>query len=145
MQVKWPAQLDAEIGDPYFAPALIRDVTARLQERAGRGAKVTSFTVDNPGDYDMQRLFTIELRVDYRDEAKNKIMEKAVQQAARHVYSTAGLLADNVKPQVVLYSHDYYTGHAEIPLLDDDIAAGNRALEEVSISAEMAEALGGKK
>lgn len=72
----------------------------------------------------MQRLFTIEVRVDYKDDNKQGVMEKAMQQAARHIYANAALLSDHIKPQVVLYSHDYFTGHKDIPLLTDDVASG---------------------
>src|SRR5258708_17176205 len=46
----------------------------------------------------MQRQFTVELRVDYADSAKNDAMKIALQAAARHIYATALLLADDVKP-----------------------------------------------
>lgn len=73
----------------------------------------------------MQRLFTIEVRVDYKDDNKQGVMEKAMQQAARHIFTNASLLSDHIKPQVVLYSHDYFTGHKDIPLLPDDVASGS--------------------
>jgi len=75
------------------------------------------------GDH-MQRQITIELRVDYADNDKNETMRVAVAQAARHVYATAVLLADGIKPQVVAFSDDFFTGHEEIKLLDDVIQHG---------------------
>lgn len=72
----------------------------------------------------MQRQFTIELRVDYADQGKNDAMRLALQQAARHVYATGVLLADGVKPQIAVFSDDFFTGHEAIALLDDTVAQG---------------------
>lgn len=80
----------------------------------------------------MQRQFTIELRVDYADNDKNDAMRKALSSAARHVFATATLLADNVKPQIAIFSDDFFSGHEEIALLDDVIAQGKAALEGVN-------------
>jgi hypothetical protein len=89
----------------------------------------------------MQRQFTIEIRVDYADNGKSEVMKKAMQQAARHVYATATLLADGVKPQVAVFSDDFFTGHEEIALLEDTIAQGVEAIdatnEEEKISGEL--------
>ena len=91
--------------------------------------------ITNDRSMTMQRLFTIEIRVDFRDEDKLPLMQKAIQQAARHVYSQAGLLGEAVKPEVVIYSHDYFAGHSDIPLFDDDIASGAAAITEAGNSA----------
>jgi hypothetical protein len=96
----------------------------------------------------MQRLFTIEVRVDYKDESKQEIMKKALQQAARHIYASANLLKDHIKPMIVVYSHDYFSGHHDIPLLEDDIeAVGNSLLsdemKDEGVSKEMLDALKG--
>lgn len=72
----------------------------------------------------MQRQFTVELRVDYADNEKNDAMKKALAHAARHIYATAVLLADGVKPQVAVFSDDFFSGHEEIKLLDDVIQQG---------------------
>lgn len=73
----------------------------------------------------MQRQFTMELRVDYADVEKNEVMQTALKAAARHVFATAVLLADNnVKPQISVYSDDFFSGHEEIKMLDDVIAQG---------------------
>lgn len=95
----------------------------------------------------MQRQFTIEIRVDYADNGKTEVMKKAMQQAARHVFATATLLADGVKPQVAVFSDDFFTGHEEIALLEDTIAKGSEAIgetgQEDKISAELLAAAGG--
>lgn len=73
----------------------------------------------------MQRQFTIELRVDYADQDKNAAMRGALQHAARHVLAVAGLITDSgVKPQIAIYSDDWFSGHEEIKLFDDIIAQG---------------------
>jgi hypothetical protein len=92
----------------------------------------------------MQRQFTIELRVDYEDAEKNPVMKEALLRAARHVFATATLLADAVKPQIVLFSDDFMVGHEEIPLLEDTLG---KAIEEAGgqeqegVSEEMLKAV----
>lgn len=86
-------------------------------------------------EYTMQKLFTIEVRVDFRDEDKLPLMQTIVQQAARQVIAQAGLLGDVVKPQVAIYGHDYFVGHADIPMFDDDIATGQRAITDAGNKA----------
>lgn len=77
-----------------------------------------------------QQLFTIECRVDFRDESKIPLFKTLIQQAARLVITQAGLLGDGVKPEVVIYSHDYFKGHQDIALFDDDISKGGLAITE---------------
>lgn len=76
----------------------------------------------------MQRQFNIELRVDYEDGDKNEEMKKACAHAARHMFATAQLLADGVKPQIAIFSDDFYQGVEEIKLLDDTIQQGIDAI-----------------
>ena len=88
----------------------------------------------------MQRQFTVELRVDYADNEKNEVMRAALQHAARHVYATAVLLADGIKPQVAVFSDDFFSGHEEIKLLDDVIQQGLDETESTgddTISSEL--------
>lgn len=84
----------------------------------------------------MQRQFTIELRVDYADNGKNEAMRQALTAAARHVYATATLLADAVKPQIAIFSDDFFSGHEEIELLEDVIAQGKQQLEQAGVSEQ---------
>lgn len=78
----------------------------------------------------MQRQFTMELRVDYADADKNEVMKTALKHAARHVFATASLLADNgIRPEIAVHSDDFFSGHEEIKMLDDVIAQG---IEETS-------------
>lgn len=76
----------------------------------------------------MNRQFTIELRVDYADAEKNEVMRRALQIAGRHMFATASLLSDGVKPQIAMFSDDFFDGHAEIALIEDTIQKG---LDEV--------------
>lgn len=89
----------------------------------------------------MQRQFTIELRVDYADNDKTKVMRQAMQQAARHAYATAVLIADGVKPQIALFSDDFFTGHEQIELLEDTVGQGIAQIDsgepEEQISSEL--------
>jgi hypothetical protein len=79
-----------------------------------------------------QVLFTIEARVDFRDESKIPLFKQLMQQAARLVLTQAGLLGDAVKPEVVVYSHDYFKGHQDIAMFDDDIMHGAQAITDAS-------------
>jgi hypothetical protein len=72
----------------------------------------------------MQRQFNIELRVDFKDADKNDAIKKIATMAARHLYTNASLLADGIKPQIAVYSDDWFAGHEEVKLLDDLINDG---------------------
>lgn len=94
-------------------------------------------------EHPMQRQFSIELRVDYEDVEKNEAMRKALQAAARHVYATAMLLKDSVKPQVAIYSDDFFVGHEEIPLMEDTVQEGMNLIggdKQTEVSSEMLDA-----
>lgn len=89
----------------------------------------------------MQRQFTVELRVDYADNDKNEVMRKALQHAARHVFATASLLADGIKPQVAVFSDDFFSGHEEIKLLNDVIQQGLDETETTAGDSEISSEL----
>jgi hypothetical protein len=63
--------------------------------------------------------FTIELRVPFDDKERLDITQKAMTVAAKHVFTTATLIADDRKPQISLYGGDYFTPTEEIMLADD--------------------------
>jgi hypothetical protein len=63
--------------------------------------------------------FTIELRVPFDEKEKLDIVQEAMKIAAKHVYTTAMLIADDRKPQVALHGGDYFTPTEEIMLADD--------------------------
>lgn len=69
------------------------------------------------GRIHMQRQWTIEARADYADPGKNEVLSEAIRVAAVHIHATMELLNDGVKPQVVAFSDDFFTGHQEISLI----------------------------
>ena len=76
-----------------------------------------------------QQQFTIEIRVDYNDPEKYAAMRTACRTAAQHLYATAELISDKTKPQIAIFSDDYFEGHKDIDLLDNKIDQGIAALE----------------
>ena len=89
-----------------------------------------------------QRQFTIELRVDYADEAKNAIMNTAMAQAARHVLATATLLKDGQDPTVAVFSEDFFIGKEDINLMLDAMGEGIRDMKpgDGAVSQELLDA-----
>ena len=94
----------------------------------------------------MMRQFTMELRVDFADEAKKEVMSKAWRTAARHVFAQAALLSDGQKPQIALFSDDFYEGHEDIALLDDVLgnAIAADGGQETPVSSELMALANGK-
>lgn len=91
----------------------------------------------------MNRQFTIELRVDYADADKNEVMRQALQIAGRHMYAVASLLHDGVKPQIAMFSDDFFDGHAQIALIEDVIQQGKDQIgssPDEGVSSELIEA-----
>lgn len=65
------------------------------------------------------KTFTIELRVDYDSPEKEQIILDAAKVAAKHLYTTAVLIADKRKPDIALSTSDLFVGASEISLADD--------------------------
>lgn len=80
----------------------------------------------------VQRLFTIEISVDFRDEDKLPVFESIIQQAGQLVYAQSALLGDGVKPNIVMHAHCFFKGHQDIALFADGVAAGVEAVPESS-------------
>lgn len=93
----------------------------------------------------MDRLYTMELRVDFKDDMKRATMERAFRQAARHINATAALLADHIKPQMIVFYHDYMAGHKELNLLEtsDGPMPVLADAEDPGVSEELLEAMKG--
>jgi len=91
----------------------------------------------------MRRQFTIELRVDFEDFAKNDVLRSACQRAARYVYATAMLLQDGIKPRIVITSDDIVSGHQQIVLMDTPMPEVDTLwkVEEEPVSNEMLTAI----
>lgn len=89
----------------------------------------------------MIRQFTIELRVNYADADKNDTMRTACAAAARHMFATANLLADGTKPDIAIFSDDWFAGKEEINLMQDVIQQGldetQDAVTEGEVSSEL--------
>ena len=64
----------------------------------------------------MQRVLTLELRVDYRDKEKLDLMKDIMADAARRVYAASAILSDNIKPQVAIFSDDFFQTHEELSM-----------------------------
>jgi hypothetical protein len=101
--------------------------------------KVILWRIERERKNPMQRMFNIEVRVDYADSDKNEEMKRAVRRAARHILAQAQLLADAVQPQAVAYADDFFSGHQEIALLEDDIGAAldEHGHEEHAVSQDL--------
>jgi hypothetical protein len=70
------------------------------------------------------KCWTVDVRVDFDDKAKEEIMLKAVRQAAKHLLTTAQLIADKRKPDIAVHSDDMFLGREEIELLEGDELEG---------------------
>ena len=110
--------LDCDGYDPEYVNDLVKSVFVwrmgdpRIRETTRRST-------------DMKRQWNIEARADFADKEKNDLITAAVRRAAVHINAEIALLlmADGAgqKPQVMAYSDDYFTGHAEIALLQDTL------------------------
>lgn len=91
----------------------------------------------------MQRQFTIELRVDFADESKKETMKKEMARCARMMLATAKMLSDGQDPEAGLFSDDFFMGHEELNLLDNDMGEALAAPEaqEAPVPQELMDAL----
>ena len=102
----------------------------------------------------MYRQFTIDLRVDFTDQEKLKVVRQCIAAAARDVYATVSFLLDKgSEPQIAAYSDDGFAGHEDISILENTIQKGRDELATVAgaeipdegISEEMLQAVAGVK
>lgn len=98
----------------------------------------------------MQRQFTIEIRVDCPDAEKLEVFREVMRSAGQNVYAHAMLLGGQSKPQIAIFSDDFFDGHVDIKLFENRIAEGEAALkaagdtsEEQGVSAELLAAVSG--
>lgn len=94
--------------------------------------KPTVVSNSNRSGITMMRLFTIEIKVDFRDEDKLPLFKQIIQQAGKHIYGQSALLGDGIKPEIAIHAHDFFLGHQDIAMFDDDILAGQKAVEEAT-------------
>lgn len=148
MAVRQPVVLQAW-ADAHLAFALIDAGGGYRAPTAGVLSSLIDWKSNAPkfggqitGEVPMQRQFTIEVRVDYADNGKNDAMRVAIKHAARHIYGTALLLSDGVKPDIAAFSDDFFSGHQEIDHMEDIIGKGLTEISEQSeaISSDLADA-----
>lgn len=65
----------------------------------------------------MQRTFTLEIKVDLRDKEKLPLIKQLLAEKAREVYAVVALLRDDIKPQVAIYSDDFFESYEEINIM----------------------------
>lgn len=67
------------------------------------------------------KTITIEARFSLEEPEKEEVMKKVCREAARHILSTAMLLADHRgRPQVAMHSKDFFEGEVEMSIMDDE-------------------------
>jgi deoxyribose-phosphate aldolase len=81
-----------------------------------------NFVGSSVGDSPM-KTFTIELRVDFEDQApeKDKIMEDAVKEAAKHLYTQSLLISGIRRPALKAHRSDMFAGCEEIDLNEEGV------------------------
>lgn len=92
----------------------------------------------------MQRQFTMEIRVTFQEDGKSVEFRKAMAAAGRQLITVAALLDGTCKPEIALYSDDFYKGHEEISLMEDSVSKGKELLggdEDKGVSQAMVDAL----
>lgn len=94
----------------------------------------------------MQRTFTLEVRMDCADDGKYEAMKQRVRIVGRQLWAGAALISQgsDVKPQIAVFSDDFYGNHEDIVLLEDSLAVGLEQIggeEEQTIDPELAAAM----
>ncbi len=64
------------------------------------------------------KCWTIDLRVDFDDKAKEEIMLKDVRAVAKQLLTTATLIADKRKPDIAIHSDDLFEGRDTINMFE---------------------------
>ena len=68
----------------------------------------------------MLREFTIQLRVNFDDKAKEEVLVDAVRRAAKSLFTAANLVSDGRQPQIAISSGDMFEGEKELALFKPD-------------------------
>lgn len=110
----------------------------------------TSWAIIKKEKQAVQRQFTIEIRVDCPDADKLEVFREVMRSAGQNVYAHAMLLGGQSKPQIAIFSDDFFDGHVDIKLFENRIAEGEAALAaagdtsvEEGVSAELLAAVSG--
>jgi hypothetical protein len=80
------------------------------------------------------RKWRIELKVDFDDEAKHPLIQKAVVRKAKELLATAMLLRDRRDPQVAVSNESVFIPQAEIELAESEKEMEKNELEELDFN-----------
>lgn len=83
-----------------------------------------------------QRSYTIEVRIDVADETKYEDFQKVMIQAGQLVYANAQLISGTTKPQIAVFSDDFFAGHNDIDIFTNSIAQGDKDLAAAAKTAQ---------
>ena len=64
---------------------------------------------------------TVEIRVDFQDEEKYKVMLEATRATARELLTTALMLKDKREPQISLQSGDMFERNKELEIMSPEV------------------------
>lgn len=67
------------------------------------------------------KTYRIELKMDFKDDARHEAITSVVRQFARDLLGAAMLLQDGYKPDIAIISDDAFHGRDEIELLDANV------------------------
>lgn len=77
----------------------------------------------------------IEIRADFTNKEKIDLLSSMIVQHAVALNANVNLIKDEVKPEVVCYSDDFFHGHKEISLMDNPL--GTTIVDQDAPSDEM--------
>lgn len=93
----------------------------------------------------MQRKWTIEVIADFKEKGKNDAIDFQVRKAGANLQAALYLIMDGIKPQVVAFSDDFFSGRSDFDLLLQDIEGAKVPDREPdSFSDDFMESLGKK-
>ncbi len=76
----------------------------------------------------MQRQYTLEIRIDCLDKDKLDAFREVFRTLAQDVYANAEMLGGQCKPQMAVFSEDYFDGHSDIKLFEHRMKDGMEQL-----------------
>ena len=65
----------------------------------------------------MNRKWTIEVIADFKEKGKNDAIDFQVRKAGANLQAALYLIMDGIKPQVVAFSDDFFSGRSDFDLL----------------------------
>ena len=68
------------------------------------------------------KTYKLELKVDFQDEDKYKIIEQQLERAAREILAVAVIIQEKRKPQIALHSEDFFKGNEELEIVSEEMA-----------------------